>query len=75
MKGSIIPGVLTIFVGIRLLYWVGKRRFMRRGVGGLQQFSSYRRALINIALERVAQILGVLLIVAGLLWVLVAHMN
>lgn len=61
---------LGIFIsGISMRYWVGKRRFERRGVGGLQQFPSYSKALTITALERVVkwlsypvQILGFLLL-------------
>ncbi|MFT3701215.1 MAG: hypothetical protein QM802_02540 [Agriterribacter sp.] len=58
MQTSIIPGILMIVIGTAILYWVGKRRFMRRGVGGLQHFSSYDRALIISLIECVAKILA-----------------
>lgn len=44
---------LVIFLfGFAMRFWVEKRRFHRRGVGGLQQFPSYSKALAVSALER-----------------------
>lgn len=61
---------LGIFIsGFSMRFCVGKRRFQRRGVGGLQQFPNYSQALAVTALERFVrwlsypvQILGFLLL-------------
>lgn len=61
---------IGVFIsGFAMRFWVEKRRFERRGVGGLQQFPSYSKALAITALERFVkwlsypvQILGFLLL-------------
>ncbi|OKS85737.1 hypothetical protein [Mucilaginibacter polytrichastri] len=63
--------LLGIAVAIRL--WVNRRRFYRRGWGGLQHFSSYGKAVFAIAFEKVLMVLATLLIVAAILLFLTGH--
>ena len=61
-----ILAVTLVLFGFGIRYWEGKRRFNRRGVGGLQHYSSYSRSLIFSAIERFANFLSVPLILLGL---------
>lgn len=61
-----LVGVCLVFFGFAIRYWVGKRRFYRRGPGGLQHYSSYSRALIITTIERFANFLSIPLILLGL---------
>ncbi|MGY3211969.1 hypothetical protein [Mucilaginibacter sp. HD30] len=71
----IIPcGLLLVAACLFIRYWVGRRRFNRRGFGGVEHFGSYSSALVIRFLEclllLIANILGLtglfLLLIAGL---------
>ncbi|MDR7131671.1 hypothetical protein J2X69_004035 [Algoriphagus sp. 4150] len=62
---SILGGMLVLS-GFAIRYWVGKRRFYRRGPGGLQHYSHYSRALIVSTIERVANFLSLPIILVGI---------
>jgi hypothetical protein len=63
-------GVILIVTGLLIRFIVASHRFSRRGVGGLQHFSSYAVALIVTAIEGAAAIVGIFLIIKGVLvWV------
>ena len=62
-----VIAIILIVVGLVLLYWIGKRNFNRRNLAGLQQFKDYNTALLLILLERLGNIIAVLLILAGIL--------
>ncbi len=46
-------GIVMLVAGIAIRYFIGRRRFNRRGVGGLQHFANYERAVFITLLERV----------------------
>jgi hypothetical protein len=50
--------IVPLIMGIFLLYFIGKRRFLRRGFSGLPQFRSYRAALLIRFLEYLLQVLA-----------------
>lgn len=60
-------GYTCLLIGLALRYIIGKRRFRRRGIGGLQHFSSYGRALITIFLEWVVKWVANILLLTGIL--------
>jgi len=64
----LIIGLILLGGGIGLLYWINERRFNRRGVGGLQHYSSFRRALATSSLEKLAKWISWLLIITGLVF-------
>lgn len=68
------PKSLTL-LGIAMLirYWVNRRRFNRRGWGGLQHFSTYGKALFTIIFERVLILVAFLFIAAAILLLLTGH--
>ncbi|WP_199119914.1 hypothetical protein [Pedobacter sp. ASV28] len=59
-------GIILIAVGLILRYIVGRNRFNRRGVGGLQHYDSYNRALATTLFEKILKLIGTLLLLAGL---------
>ncbi|RVT98439.1 hypothetical protein EOD41_16750 [Mucilaginibacter limnophilus] len=63
----IIPCGLFLFaICLFIRYHIGRRRFNRRGIGGLQQFSSYGKAVIITFLERLVLFIGNCCGLAGL---------
>lgn len=66
MSSVQIIGILAVIIGLFLRYTVGKRRFYRRGPGGMQEFSSYAKAVTFTYLERLMNIIGTLLIIGGI---------
>ncbi|MBK0379368.1 hypothetical protein [Mucilaginibacter segetis] len=59
-------GFLLLVACFFIRYQIGRRRFNRRGVGGLQQFSSYRKAVVTTFLETLILFIGNLCGFAGL---------
>ena len=45
-------GLFLIGICLFIRYQIGRRRFNRRGIGGLQHFSSYRKAVTIGILEK-----------------------
>lgn len=60
-------GLSLTGLGLCIRYHIGRRRFNRRSIAGLQLFSSYSRGLILTCLESLFNLLGLLAILAGLL--------
>jgi len=65
--------LMLLGVALLIRFWVNRRRFNRRGWGGLQHFTSYSKAVFTIMLERMLMILATLLIVAAILLFLTGH--
>ena len=53
--------------GLILRYLISRRRFNRRGIAGLQLFSSYEKWWFVTRIEAIFYFLGLLSIVAGIL--------
>lgn len=68
-------GLILLVIGLFIRYQIGKRRFNRRGMAGLQQFSSYGRAVLTTLLERLILFIGNLCLLAGMLLLAVAGFN
>lgn len=58
-------GWLLLIIGIAIRYIIGKRRFERRGIGGLQQFKSYPIALITLFIEMLFRLIANAFIACG----------
>lgn len=61
-------GISLIALGIIILYIIGRRKFLRRGITGLEGFSSYQAAILIRFSEALFRLLawGMLLIGAFL---------
>jgi len=73
---------LTLLCGLALIalcffirYQIGRRRFNRRGISGLQQFSTYRKYTVVTTLERIILIVANLCGLAGMVLLAVAGIN
>jgi hypothetical protein len=55
-----------IGIGMVIRYLVARRRFSRRGIGGLQHYSSYGKAVFITLLEWLFQWLANVLMVIGI---------
>lgn len=61
--------VILLITGLMILYFIGKRRFNRRGIGGNEYYSSYHQALITTVIERILNLLGWLFVTTSVtLW-------
>ncbi|EDM37019.1 hypothetical protein PBAL39_04453 [Pedobacter sp. BAL39] len=63
-------GLILISIGLVIRFWVGRRRFRRRNIAGIEVFSSYLTAVAIRFLERFFNLFGFLLIVFGVITVL-----
>jgi hypothetical protein len=68
-------GLLLLVVCAFIRYHIGRRRFNRRGVGGLQQFANYRRAIWVTFIEWLILFIGNLCGLAGLILLAAAGFN
>jgi len=66
-------GLLAICLFIR--YQVGKRRYSRRGIGGLQQFGSYRKAVATTTIETLLIVIANLCGLSGLFLLSITAFN
>jgi L-lactate permease len=66
-KPSLVLGIIALVIGFGLRYWINRRRFYRRGVAGLEGFSSYEKSVFVRFLERIGKWVAYLLIIIGLL--------
>ncbi len=64
-------GIYLLITGIVIRFIVGRRRFKRRGIGGLQHFNSYLVALILMTIEWLFNFIGMIAILLGILLLLV----
>jgi len=60
--------IVFLLLGFLLRYWINRRKFNRRGVAGLEGFSSYEKAIAIQFLERLGKILSIFLILIGILF-------
>jgi hypothetical protein len=70
-----IYGAVLIFVGVGLRFFVGQRRFSRRGIGGTQQYSSYWSAVLTSTMEGLLMIISALAIVSGIFLTIIELFN
>jgi hypothetical protein len=65
-----ITALMLLLVGILIRYQIGKRRFKRTNVAGLQLFPNYGTALLTRFFERLINFIGLLMIVTALFLIL-----
>jgi len=71
-----VPCALALIALCLLIrYSIGRRRFNRRGVAGLQQFSSYHHFVVITTIEKIILIAGNLCGIAGVFLLVVAGFN
>jgi hypothetical protein len=75
MKTTLLTGVILAAVGLFIRYQISKRRFNRRGIGGLQKFPTYGRFVFVMAAEKVIYFIASLCLWAGLILLAVEGFN
>ncbi|WP_121967275.1 hypothetical protein [Myroides sp. N17-2] len=63
----LIVGILSLILGIGLIYWINRRKFYRRNVAGLEGFSSFEASVFIRFLERLGKWLAYALILFSFL--------
>ena len=58
---------MALLLGILIRYSIGRRRFKRRNVAGLQQFRSYESAILIRLFEKISGLIAWMMIAGGLL--------
>ena len=58
-------GISLIALGIIILYIIGRRKFRRRGVAGLEGFSSYQAAVFIRFLEALFRLIAWIMLLGG----------
>ncbi|HEY1193914.1 hypothetical protein [Flavobacterium sp.] len=61
-------GIFFVFLGLFIRYKINKRRFNRKGPGGLQHFKKYEQAWLVSLIERILMVLSFVLIVTGVIF-------
>jgi len=75
MKTTLLTGMILTAVGLFIRYHIGRRRFNRRGIGGLQQFPTYGRFIFIMAVERVIYFIATIALLAGLFLLAITGFN
>jgi hypothetical protein len=60
-------GIGLILLGIIIRYFIERRKFNRRGMGGLQHFSGFGIALVITILEWLGKWIANIMIIAGII--------
>ncbi|SDL84760.1 hypothetical protein SAMN04488084_102656 [Pedobacter antarcticus] len=68
-----IYGVLFLLIGVFIRYQIGKHRFNRRNIAGLQIYTSYLKGLITTTIETLLNLLGIFFIVLGLIALIIGY--
>jgi hypothetical protein len=68
-------GLLLVAIGLFIRYHIGRRRFSRRGMAGLQQFPAYGRAVATTLLEKLILFIGNLSLFGGLFLLAIVGFN
>jgi hypothetical protein len=68
-------GLLLVVLGLFIRYHIGRRRFNRRGIGGLQQFPTYGRFILTVTIERLIYFIGTIALWTGLFLLAITGFN
>ncbi|WP_339868963.1 hypothetical protein [uncultured Algoriphagus sp.] len=60
-------GICLLAGGFGLRVWVSRRRFYRRGPGGLQHYSSYSKAVLSSMIEGFLLFVSIPMMILGML--------
>ena len=66
-----IVAIILLVLGLLIRYIVGRRRFNRRTIAGLQQFKNYNIAVLTTVLERLFNVIANLMIIGGIILYLI----
>ena len=68
-----IYGIIFLLIGVFIRYQIGKRRFNRRNIAGLQIYTSYLKGQITATIETLLNLLGILFIVLGSIALIIGY--
>lgn len=68
VTSQLILGIIALALGVVLIYWINRRKFYRRNVAGLQEFSSFEASVFVRFMERIGKLLAYGLIILGILF-------
>ena len=71
----LIIGLIMVILGGAVKYWLSRRAFYRRGVGGLEEFNSFEKAVVTSLWEKPLHIISFLTIIIGVIVILVSFMS
>jgi hypothetical protein len=71
----IIYGLSLVGIGLFTRYHIGRRRFNRRGIAGLQHYFSYGIGVCTSVIETLLNFIGLLFILSGLFLLAIAGFN
>jgi hypothetical protein len=63
-------GALFLIAGLFIRYQIGRRRFNRRSVVGVQIFSSYFKGLSTTIIEKLLNLVGAVFIIIGVITII-----
>jgi hypothetical protein len=63
--------ILLLTAGLFIRYQVGRRRFNRRSIAGMQIYSGYLRALLTTVIETLLNLAGAICIIIALIRLIV----
>jgi hypothetical protein len=66
-----ILGILLLLFGLFLHYIIGRRKFNRRSIAGVQGFKSYSFAVITLTIEKLVNIFAKLCIALAVLLMII----
>ncbi len=66
-----IYGIIFLLIGVFIRYQIGKRRFDRRNIAGLQIYSSYLKGLITTVIETLLNLLAIVFVIFGLIAIII----
>jgi len=66
----ITVAVILLIICFTIRYAINKRRFKRRGFGGLQQFKNYEHAWLITLVEKTLMFLTLILILTSIIFIL-----
>jgi hypothetical protein len=58
-------GILLLIAGLFIRYQIGRRRFNRRSIAGVQIYGSYLKGLLTTIGETILNLTGAVLLMAG----------
>lgn len=67
-----ILGWIALVLGVAIRYIIERRKFNRRGVAGLEGFSSFEKAVGTKLTEKLFNLIAVILILGGVLLLLLS---
>ncbi len=65
MNGYYVLGIILILIAIILNTIVNRRRFYRRGTGGLQHYGTYRAAVGHTCLDKLVKLIALSFLILG----------